>query len=60
MIYIKFCFHLPFVKLSSYLKYERDKMKTKYNNILNPDDLYNGPSDEELKRIEEELEKYSD
>ena len=35
-------------------------MKTKYNNILNPDDLYNGPSDEELKRIEEELEKYSD
>ena len=24
-----------------------------------PDDIYNGPTDEELKRIEEELEKYS-
>ena len=24
-----------------------------------PDDMYDGPTDEELKRIEEELEKYS-
>jgi len=35
-------------------------METKYNNISNPDDFNSGPTDEELKHIEEELEKYSD
>ena len=35
-------------------------METIYRNLPNPDDLYEGPSDEELKKIEEELEKYSD
>ena len=34
-------------------------METVYNNYPNPDDIYDGPSDEELKRIEEELDKYS-
>ena len=32
-------------------------METKYNNILNPDDFYNGPSDEELKDFLEYMEK---
>ena len=31
-----------------------------YHNNLDPSNVYNGPTDEELKRIEEELEKYSD
>ena len=35
-------------------------METNYINLSNPDDLIDGPSDEELKQIEEELEKYSD
>ena len=34
-------------------------METTYSNLQNPDDFNEGPSDEELKRIEEELEKYS-
>ena len=35
-------------------------METKYRNILNPDDfIIDGPTDDELKKIEEELEKYS-
>ena len=35
-------------------------METTYNNFLNPDDFYEGPSDEELKKIEKDLERYSD
>ena len=35
-------------------------MENIYLNNPEPDDIYNGPSDEDLKRIEEELEKYSD
>ena len=35
-------------------------MKNIYLNNPNPDDFFDGPSDEELKRIEEELDKYSD
>ena len=35
-------------------------MEIIYLNNPAPDDIYDGPSDEELKRIEEELEKYSD
>ena len=35
-------------------------METTYNNFPTPDDLYEGPSDEELKRIEEDLERYTD
>ena len=31
-----------------------------YLNNPQPDDIYEGPSDEDLKRIEEELDKYSD
>ena len=31
-----------------------------YLNNPNPDELIDGPTDEELKRIEEELDKYSD
>ena len=34
-------------------------MENIYLNNPEPDDMYNGPTDEELKRIEEELEKYS-
>ena len=34
-------------------------METTYSNLSNPEDFIEGPSDEELKRIEEELEKYS-
>ena len=34
-------------------------METKYNNFQSPDEFIEGPSDEELRRIEEELEKYS-
>ncbi len=35
-------------------------MENIYLNNPEPDNFYDGPSDEELKRIEEELEKYSD
>ena len=35
-------------------------MKNIYLNNANPDDFIDGPTDEELKRIEEELDKYSD
>ena len=35
-------------------------METTYNNFPTPDDFYAGPSDEELKKIEEDLERYSD
>ena len=35
-------------------------METTYNYFPNPDDFYEGPSDEELKKIEEDLERYSD
>ena len=35
-------------------------METTSNDFSTPDDFYEGPSDEELKKIEEELEKYSD
>ena len=35
-------------------------METYYSNHSNPDDFINGPTDEELKRIEEDIEKYSD
>ena len=35
-------------------------METVYRNLSNPDDfIIDGPTDEELKQIEEELEKYS-
>ena len=60
MICVKFCFHLPYVTLSSYLQHERYEMETTYSNLPNPDNFIDGPSDEELKRIEEELENYSD
>ena len=36
------------------------KMETTYNNFPNPDGFFEEPSDEELKKIEEDLEKYSD
>ena len=35
-------------------------MEHTYSNLPNPDDFIEGPSDDELKRIEEELEQYSD
>lgn len=35
-------------------------MKKIYLNNLEPKDIYEGPTDEELRRIEEEIEKYSD
>ena len=35
-------------------------METTSSDFLTPDDFYEGPSDEELKKIEEDLEKYSD
>ena len=35
-------------------------METTYENLPSRDDFIEGPSDEELKRIEEELENYSD
>ena len=35
-------------------------METTYSNFSNPDDFYEGPSDEELKKIEEDLERYFD
>ena len=36
------------------------KMGTTYINLPTPDGYIEGPSDDELKRIEEELEKYYD
>jgi len=36
------------------------KMDTTYHNYPNPDEIFEGPTDEELQRIENELEKYSD
>ena len=35
-------------------------METPNNDFLTLDDFYEGPSDEELKRIEKDLERYSD
>ena len=35
-------------------------MENKYFNNPNPDDIYDGPSDDDLKRIEEELDEYLD
>ena len=35
-------------------------MKNIYLNNPDPNDFIDGPTDEELKRIEEELDKYSD
>ena len=35
-------------------------MENIYLNYPEPDDIYDGPSDKELKRIEEELDRYSD
>ena len=35
-------------------------METTSNDFSTPDDLYEGPSDEELKKIEKDLERYSD
>ena len=35
-------------------------MENIYLNYPELDNIYDGPSDEDLKRIEEELEKYSD
>ncbi len=35
-------------------------METTSNDFPIPDDFCEGPSDEELKRIEQDLEKYSD
>ena len=35
-------------------------MKNIYLNNPEPDDYYDGPSDDELKRIEREIEKYTD
>ena len=35
-------------------------METTSNDFQTPDDFYEGPSDEELKKIEEDLGKYSD
>ena len=60
MIYIKFIFYLPCVTLSSNLILERLKMENTYSNLPSPEDFIDGPSDEELKRIEEEIEQYSD
>ena len=36
------------------------KMETKYRNLPSPDDFFDGPTDEELKKIEDELDNYSD
>ena len=35
-------------------------METTYRNFPTPDDLFDGPTDDELKKIEEELDNYSD
>ena len=35
-------------------------MKIKYLKNPEPDEIYEGPSDDELERIEDEIEKYLD
>ena len=35
-------------------------MENTYFNNPNPDDVYDDPSDDDLKRIEEELDEYID
>tara|TARA_B100000315_G_C14414990_1_gene512817 strand:- start:241 stop:348 length:108 start_codon:yes stop_codon:yes gene_type:complete len=35
-------------------------MENTYFNNPNPDDIYDGPSDDDLKRIEEEFDEYLD
>ena len=35
-------------------------METTSRDFSTPDDFYEGPSDEELKKIEKDLERYSD
>ena len=35
-------------------------METTYRNLPTPDDFFDGPTDDELKKIEEELDNYSD
>ena len=35
-------------------------MENIYFKSPSPDDLYDGPSDDELKRIEDEIERYTD
>ena len=32
-------------------------METTYRNLQNPDDIIDGPTDEELKKIEEEFDQ---
>ncbi len=34
-------------------------METKYRNFSTPDDFIDGPTDDELRRIEDEIDKYS-
>ena len=34
-------------------------METTYRNLPTPEDLFDGPTDDELKQIEEELDNYS-
>ena len=48
------------VKFISYLNMKGIKMESTNNDFPTPDDFYEGPSDEELKRIEKDLERYSD
>ena len=45
--------------LCSWLNKKGLKMENIYLNNPEPDDIYDGPTDDELKRIEDELEKYS-
>ena len=35
-------------------------MKKMYYNNPEPDDVYDGPSDDDLEQIEQEIEKYMD
>ena len=35
-------------------------MEKTYLNNPNPDDIYEGPSDDDLEQIEQEIEKYMD
>ena len=35
-------------------------MENIYLNNPRPDDMYDGPTDDELKKIEDELEQYTD
>ena len=60
MTYVKKCFFSSGVILGSYLNMKGIKMETTSNDFPTPDDFYEGPSDEELKRIEKDLERYSD